>query len=100
MCAHLNRLFKFADKCLNCSSNGIKQSDLFLEAAFLRSGAGDRVRGGGNSLAKSSNLRVRLTLGNLLGKLGVGFDDVCAGARSGDVTPLPGKNEISELNYF
>ena len=54
--SNLNSLFKVFDKCFECSSNDIKQSDLFLEARLLLSRAGDAVRGGGNSLAKSGNL--------------------------------------------
>merc|ERR1719397_2296280 len=83
----LNGLFEFTDKCFECSSNGIKQGDLFLEARLLLSRAGDAVRGGGNSLAKSGNLGVSLPLASLRGELLVRFDHVGTGARSGDVTP-------------
>ena len=57
--AHLNGLFEFTDKCFKCSSNGIKQGDLFLEARLLLSRADHGVWGGGNSPAKSGNLNVK-----------------------------------------
>ena len=71
---------------------------MFLEAAFLCGGADDGVGGGGNGLAKGRHLGVRLSLARLLGKLCVGFDHVCTGGRSGDLSALPGDN--LGLNYF
>lgn len=91
---HLDRLFKFTDKCQNCCNNGIKKSDLFLETGFLSDRTGDRVRSGSNGVAERGNLGVCLALPSLLGKLCVCFDHISTGTWIGDVTALPEKRPV------
>ena len=97
---HLDRLFKFTDKCQNCCNNGIKKSDLFLETGFLSDRTGDRVRSGSNGVAERGNLGVCLALPSLLGKLCVCFDHTSTGTWSGDVTALPEKRPVELSKCF